>query len=395
MRLSSLFPLSRRLKVINHPVLPWSPQRIDFFPEQDSTPEDVALPEDAEPTQITLIDYSPQEIVRVEIAHPDDCHAYLDADSITWVDVGGLGSASTWSSLAKMFQLHPLALEDILHIPQRPRLEIYDHQLVVIAHMVSLGPPGDGFISEQVSLIMGKNYLLSVQEEPDYDAWEAVRERLRSPRSPLRKAGVDYLLYALFDGIIDGFFPILEVYGDRLESLELEILSNPNPFTLNRIHQIKRELMELRRILWPQRDVLNSLMRDGDEWIGKDVHLYLRDCYDHAIQVLDILETYREIASGLTDLYLSVISNRMNEIMKFLTVMSSIFIPLTFIAGVYGMNFNTEKSPWNMPELNEPWGYPLVWVVMLLIALAMVWFFHRRGWFQDWSTPRPPRSPRP
>jgi magnesium transporter len=190
----------------------------------------------------------------------------------------------------------------------------------------------------------------------------------------------------LLDAIVDGFFPILEVYGEALETLEDEVVASPDRQTLERIHQMKRELLMLRRAIWPQRDMINSLIRDGNDLITDEVRIYLRDCYDHTVQVLDMVETYRELASSLMDVYLSSVSNRMNEVMKFLTVVSSIFIPLTFIAGVYGMNFNTEKSPYNLPELNFYWGYPICLAVMATIAVTMIVLFYRRGWFENFST---------
>jgi magnesium transporter len=204
----------------------------------------------------------------------------------------------------------------------------------------------------------------------------------------IRGLGADYLLYALLDAIVDGFFPVLEVYGERLELLEDEVVANPSPQTLEKIHRMKRELITLRRAIWPQRDVINALIRDGNGLISEEVRVYLRDCYDHAMQVLDMVEMYREVASSLMDVYLSSVGNRMNEIMKFLTVMSSVFIPLTFIAGVYGMNFNTEKSKWNMPELNWEWGYVVCLGMMGGIAIVLLWIFWRRGWFEDFSRVR-------
>jgi magnesium transporter len=213
-----------------------------------------------------------------------------------------------------------------------------------------------------------------------------VRDRIRAGKGAIRKQKGDYLAYTLIDSIIDGFFPVLEAYGERIEELEDEVVTNPTRRTIEKIYQIRRELLALRRAIWPQRDAINVLIRDGSDLISPDVRVYLRDCYDHAVQVMDMVETYRELTSGLMDVYLSSVGNRMNEVMKFLTVMSSIFIPLTFIAGIYGMNFNTEKSPLNMPELNWYWGYPVCLAVMVAIASGLVYFFWRRGWFENFST---------
>ena len=240
-----------------------------------------------------------------------------------------------------------------------------------------------------MSLILCKHYLLTVQEEPERDCFNPVRERVKTKRGTIRDRGTDYLAYLLWDSIIDGFFPVLEAYGDRIAELEDEVVMYPTQNTLQTIYQIRRELLALRRAIWPQREAINTLLRDGNSLISPEVLLYLRDCYDHTIQIIDIVENYRELAAGLMDVYLSVMGNKMNEIMKFLTVISSIFIPLTFIAGIYGMNFNTEKSPLNMPELNWYWGYPLCWGVMGTIAVSLVYFFWRKGWFNDISKIKP------
>lgn len=213
-----------------------------------------------------------------------------------------------------------------------------------------------------------------------------MRLRIDKGKGLIRKQGADYLAYALLDAIIDGFFPVLELYGERLEELEEEVIFNPSRKTLQQIYQIRRELLQLRRAIWPQRNAISSLIRDGSQLLGAEVQIYLRDCYDHAVQVMDMVENYRELASGLMDVYLSAVSNKMNEIMKLLTVVSAIFIPLTFVAGIYGMNFNTETSPYNMPELSWYWGYPICLAVMAAIASGLLFFFWRRGWLNNSST---------
>ncbi|MFP4297857.1 MAG: magnesium/cobalt transporter CorA, partial [Spirulinaceae cyanobacterium] len=249
-------------------------------------------------------------------------------------------------------------------------------------------PDRNGFWLEQVSLIIGKNHVLSVQEEADYDCFNPVRDRILHNQGIIRQQNADYLAYALWDAMIDGYFPILEDYGERIEVLEDEVIINPTDITLDKIYQIRRELLALRRAIWPQRDAINSLLRDRYPLISDDVRLYLRDCYDRTVQIIDITETYRELASGLMDVYLSAVSNKMNEIMKVLTVISTIFIPLTFIVGVYGMNFNPDASPWNMPELNWYWGYPAFWGLTLVIAFGLIYFFWKRGWFKNTTTSR-------
>jgi len=357
-----------------------------FYDTPGSMPGTLNIEADAPLPIIVLIDYSEAQASRLDVETPEDCVPFLDTESVSWVDVKGLGSEDVLRRLGNVFHLHPLVLEDIVNVPQRPKIEDYDDQLLVIARMVTLKSSGNSFISEQVSLILGRHYLLTVQEEPEYDCFGPIRERIRTGKGSIRKQGADYLAYSLLDSIIDGFFPVLEEYGEQIEALEDEVVANPSRQTLEKIHTIKRELLGLRRAIWPQRDAINALIRDGSDLISPDVHIYLRDCYDHAIQVLDMVETYRELAASLMDVYLSSVSNKMNEIMKLLTVISSIFIPLTFIAGIYGMNFNTEKSPFNMPELNWYWGYPLVMVLMVAISLGMVFLFWQRGWFEDFST---------
>jgi magnesium transporter len=358
---------------------------IGYYDEPGTIPGTLDLEEDALPPTIVLIDYNEAKASRTILESPEACAPHLDSESVSWVDVLGLGNESTWRRMAKVFDLHPLVLEDVVNVPQRPKVEDHEDQIVIIARMVMPKDKGIGFYSEQVSLVLGKHYLLTVQEEPDRDCFQPVRDRIRHDKGAIRKRGADYLAYTLLDSIIDGYFPVLEAYGEIIDEIEDEVIAKPTRRTLEKIYQIRRELLALRRAIWPQRDALNSLIRDGSNLISPDVRIYLRDCYDHAVQVMDIVETYRELTSGLMDVYLSSVSNKMNEIMKLLTVISSIFIPLTFIAGVYGMNFNTEKSPWNMPELNWYWGYPACMATMAIVAGGLVFFFWRRGWFENFS----------
>lgn len=355
----------------------------EYYHQPGELPGTIIIDENAEYPTIFLIDYNQTNFIRKQIATPEECVNYLDTESITWVDVQGLGNRDILQSLGKVFDLHPLVLEDVVNMAERPKIEDFDDQLLIIARMVVPKERTCGFYSEQVSLVLGKNYLLTVQEEPEHDCFEAVRTRIEKGKGIIRKQGTDYLAYALLDAIIDGFFPVLELYGERIEELEEEVIVKPTPQTLQQIYQIRRELLQLRRAIWPQRDAINSLIRDSGELISDEVRIYLRDCYDHAVQVMDMVETYRELASGLMDVYLSAVSNKMNEIMKVLTVVSSIFIPLTFVAGIYGMNFNTEKSPYNMPELNWYWGYPICLALMGVIALGLLFFFWRRGWLSN------------
>ncbi|MFQ4141868.1 magnesium/cobalt transporter CorA [Chlorogloeopsis sp. ULAP02] len=358
----------------------------DFYHEPGTLPGTIIIDADASPSVIELIDYDQINAIHKQVATPEECAAYLDTESVSWVDVSGLGSEDILQRLRTVFDLHPLVLEDIVNVPERPKVEDYEDQLVIIARMVMPKKKSNGFYSEQVSLVLGKHYLLTVQEEPERDCFEPVRSRIFKNKGIIRKQGSDYLAYTLLDAIIDGFFPVLEDYGEHIEDLEEEVIVRPTRRTLLKIYKVRRELLQLRRAIWPQRNAIHSLIQDGNELISDEVRIYLRDCYDHAVQVMDMVETYRELASGLMDVYLSAVSNRMNEIMKFLTVISSIFIPLTFIAGIYGMNFNTEKSPYNMPELNWYWGYPLCLALMAVIAGVLLFFFWQRGWLGNTSS---------
>jgi magnesium transporter len=355
----------------------------DFYHQAGTAPGTIIVDENAEQPIIFLIDYNKTDMTQKQISYPEECISYLETESVSWVDVQGLGNKNILHRLGQSFDLHPLVLEDIVNMVERPKIEDYEDQLVIIAHMVVPNHNNGSFYSEQVSLVLGKYYVLTVQEEPENDCFDGVRMRIKKGKGMIRRLGSDYLAYSLLDAIIDGFFPVLELYGERMNALEEEVIVNPSQTTLRKIYQIRRELLQLRRAIWPQRDAINTLIRDGSELITDDVRIYLRDCYDHAVQVIDIVETYRELVGGLMDVYLSAMSNKMNEIMKLLTVVSSIFIPLTFIAGIYGMNFNSEKSPYNMPELNWYWGYPLCLGIMALIAISLLYFFWRRGWLTN------------
>ena len=347
--------------------------------EPGSIPGMISIADRAKLPEIDLIDYNSDRYEYGINLTPEECVAHLTTESVSWIDVGGLGDKATLEKLGEVFELHPLILADIVNVPQRPKLEDYQEQLVIITQMIN-SAHDRGIWLEQVSFVLGKNYLLTVQEEPQQDCFNPVRDRLSKNKGTIRQHQADYLAYALWDTIIDGYFPVLEMYGERIEELEELVLSQPSKVTLGKIHQIKRDLLSLRRAIWPQRDVLNILIRDGHVLISDRTLRYLKDIYDHTIQIIDTIEIYRELASGLMDVYLSAVSNKMNEVMKLLAVISTIFIPLTFIAGVYGMNFNTDASPWNMPELNWSWGYPLCLALMLAIAIALSVYFKRRGW---------------
>lgn len=363
---------------------PPTTSRVDYFYDRPgTTPGKLNVRADAPPADLVLIDYNCDRSERINIKDPTIIGKYLETHTVSWIDVSGLGNQATWDALNGIFNLHPLLVEDVVNVPQRPKIEHYQDQLLIIAIMVVLNPNRTGFSKEQVSLVLGKNYLLTVQEEPEEDCFHGVRNRIECGRGIIRKQGADYLAYCLLDAIVDGYFPVLEYYGELIEDLEEEVMNQPDRSTLQKIYKIRRELLTIRRAIWPQRDAINSLIRDGSDLISHEVQIYLRDCYDHTVQVMDMVETYRELSTGLMDVYLSAVSNKMNEIMKLLTVISAIFIPLTFIAGVYGMNFDREKSPLNMPELGWYWGYPACLGVMAIVAGCLVWFFWKRGWFKS------------
>ncbi|WP_035984242.1 magnesium/cobalt transporter CorA [Leptolyngbya sp. KIOST-1] len=349
-------------------------------------PGTLRIPADALPTELHLIDYGPETLRTTAIDHPEECYALGASNSVTWLDARGLGSEDKLIQMSQTFGLHPLMLEDIVNVPHRPKIDFYDDKILIIMQMVRPKPTGSGVGSEQVSFVLGKGFLVTFQEEPEWDSFGPVRDRIRRGTGTIRRQNAAYLTYALLDTIVDSFFPVLEVIGETLEDLEEEVVANPTSHTIEKIHRMRRGLMKLRRYIWPQRSVINSLIRDSDELISQEVRVYLQDVYDHIVQVVDIIESYREIASSLMDVYLSSINNRMNEVMKLLTVISSIFIPLTFIAGIYGMNFDTEDSPFNMPELEWYWGYVLCLGMMAAIAALQIYFFWKRGWFDNFST---------
>jgi len=293
---------------------------------------------------------------------------------VEWIDLDGIHDLDWVRALGKRHGLHPLVLEDIAHAEQRTKLDEFDGFVYVVLRMLSFNAEAEELQDEQVSIVMGPGFVLSFQERPG-DVFDMVRGRLRDGRKKIRAAGSDYLAYALIDAIVDHYFVVLERLGDRIEQLEEDVSQTPEPETLEKINRCKRELLFLRKSVWPLREVISQIHRGESPHFAEETRVYLRDVYDHTIQVIDTVESLRDIASGLVDLYLSSVSHRMNEVMKVLTIIATIFIPLTFIAGVYGMNFA------HMPELASPWGYPIVLGVMLLVAVGMIIFFKRRRWF--------------
>jgi len=293
---------------------------------------------------------------------------------VLWLDVSGLSDPSAVRAIGDRFGIHPLALEDVLNVPQRSKVEWYGDCLLVVLREVRYPDP-----PEQVSFFLADRVVISFQERPG-DSFEPVRERLRQGKGRIRAEGADFLLYSLCDAVLDAFFPTLERLGDEVEEMEERLLVSPVPETFVAIRRLKRALLEVRHAVWPARDALNLLLIEEHALIRPGTKVFLRDCYDHTIQLMDMVETFREMASGLVDEYMSAVSNRMNEIMKVLTVVATIFIPLTFIAGVYGMNFDTKASPWNMPELTWAYGYPALLLLMAAVAGGMLCYFRRKRW---------------
>ncbi|MCA9290130.1 MAG: magnesium/cobalt transporter CorA [Phycisphaerales bacterium] len=344
-------------------------------PPAGSRPGTLALAQNALPPRISVIRLNRdvcEELVDVDVETVERERA---AGDTLWVDVQGLGDPTVLHALADLFQIHPLALEDIVHTPQRPKTERYDEHQLYISRMVRSGEDGHP-VFEQVAILIGSNYVLTFQEQPG-DVLDPVRQRLRQGVGVLRQNGADYLAYAIIDTIIDYYYPIVEQLSDQIEAMEVRVMADPTPRTLARINRLKATLLEMRRGIWPQRDAVNQLIRDDTPFISDSTRVYLRDCYDHCVQLGEVIETYRELAAGLFNTYLSVVSNRTNEIMKVLTIMASIFIPLTLVAGVYGMNFDV------MPELHRPWGYPAALGLMLAMAGGMLWYFGRKGWLRN------------
>jgi magnesium transporter len=325
--------------------------------------------------QISLIGYDPHEIEETRVDDPSRLRDHIGKQAVIWVDVNGLGDIDTIEQVGQVFNLHPLALEDVVNTHQRPKVEEYDDGLFLVVRMPHLDQV---FSTEQISVFLGPGYVVTFQERRG-DPFEPVRRRIRERRSRLLNA--DYLAYALVDAIIDSYFPVLERFAEKLDQLEDSIAERPNVDLLSQIREIRHDLLALRRAIWPARDMLNSLVRDPIPQISAETRTYLRDCHDHAVRIIDIVETYRETGSSLTDLYQSTVGHRLNENMRVLTVIATIFIPLTFIAGIYGMNFSTDASPWNMPELDWYWGYPAALLLMVLAAGGMALNFWRRGWF--------------
>jgi magnesium transporter len=328
----------------------------------------------ARPPAITVMRYGERDFAETAVTGPEDLAEWLRGEGVVWISVTGLGDTRILQEVADLIGMHPLALEDAVNPRHRPKVEDYADYLFIVARAVAEGPDAD-----QVSLFVRAKLLVSFEEGAN-QPFAAVRKRLRDGKGKIRARGADYLAYALIDALVDACFPLLEEYGEVLERLEDHCIERPIPTTVRSIHDIRREFMLLRQVVWPSREMVNHLLREGTPVITVETRTYLRDVYDHVVQQLEILESYRESASNLMEVYLTTISNRMNEIMKVLTVIATIFIPLTFIVGLYGMNFDTHASPWNMPELRWYWGYPACLSLMAVVGGGLLFYFWRRGW---------------
>jgi magnesium transporter len=326
-----------------------------------------------EEVKISYIRFNENLHEEKELSTPDECAQLCRSEDIVWINVEGIHDADIVEKLGSLFSIHPLTVEDIVNTMQRPKFEDFSSYIYVVLKMLSYTGSEGQMDKEQVSLILGSNYVITFQEKPG-DVFEPVRERIRNNRGRIRRSGSDYLAYALMDDVVDSYFLILESLGDSIEELEDVVILNPDPDTVSRIHMFKRAMLYIRRTVWPLREEISLLEKSGSELVHDSTMVFLRNLYDHTIQVIDTVETYRDIISGMHDTYLSSVSNRMNEVMKVLTIIATIFIPLTFIAGVYGMNFR------NMPELYWKWGYFGTLGVMVIVAVCMIIYFKRKKW---------------
>ncbi|OGP69386.1 MAG: magnesium and cobalt transport protein CorA [Deltaproteobacteria bacterium RBG_13_60_28] len=325
-----------------------------------------------EKVSISIIEYDEQHYQEKEIATFNECLLLQDKPGVTWIKVDGVHAVENLQKLGECYHLHPLILEDILNTDQRPKIEDFDDYIYIVLRLINYNQDKE-VTSEQISLILGRNFVISLQES-DGAVFAPILERLRTSKGRIRKSGADYLVYTLMDIIVDNYFVVLEKFGEALEYLEEEVVTKPSTQTLQDIHRFKYDMIMLRKSVWPLREVIGRLERRESDLIQEATGIYFKDVYDHTIVAIDNIETYRDILSGMLDIYLSSISNRLNEIMKVLTIIATIFMPLTFLAGVYGMNFK------HMPELEWTWGYPASLGLMLGISLTMLFFFRRKRW---------------
>jgi len=328
----------------------------------------------AEEPRITVMVYDSLQMSEKELEGIGEAFPLDERPTVTWINVDGIHDVEIVEDLGQHLGLHPLVLEDILNPGQRPKVEDLGEQLYIVLKMLDWDEDGGQVTAEQISVVLGTNYVVTLQEGAGGDVLDPLRARIREAKGTIKEEGADYLAYSLLDGVVDRYFGVLENLGDKVEDLETHLIGSPGREALQELHDLKREMIFVRRSVWPLREVIAVLERGGSPLITDSTRVYLRDVYDHTIQVMDSVETLREMLSGMLDIYLSSVSNRLNEVMKVLTIFASIFIPLTFIAGVYGMNFHY------MPELTWRWGYPAVWLVMLGVGVAMLLYFRRKRW---------------
>jgi len=343
-------------------------------------PGTLASPQQAKPTppNIHVLDYSSDALNELHNPSLEEIKSLVGRDSMTWIRIEGRPTAEWMLEFGQALELHPLAQEDILNGGQRPKVEPYDGQLFLVLNQLDMQDKGP-VTAHQLYLFWHPRFVVSFHERRD-DTFELLIKRLRKGGTRVRREKLDYLVYSIIDLAIDHAFPVLETLGQEIEELEDRVLRDPDQAAVEHIHTLKRQMVLIRRAVWPHRDLLNELLRDDEDWFSAGVRLYLRDCYDHTIQIMDLLESYRDMTAALLDVYLSSASMRMNEIMRVLTVIATIFIPLTFLAGVYGMNFNIADSPWAMPELHWRYGYPLAWLLFIGIGVGLLVWFRRKGW---------------
>jgi magnesium transporter len=326
-----------------------------------------------ERTRIRVIQYDSEELEEKEFDSIEEAFPYLDSNKITWLNIDGLHEVEIIEKIGQKCEFHPLALEDILSTAQPPKMDDFEKYLVIILKMLSWEDEQDALNIEQLSLILGPNYVVTFQERVG-DYFDPVRERLRRGRGRIRTSGADYLAYALVDIMVDYYFHILDRFGEKIAAIEEGMVANPEPSALQEIHRLKKDVIYLRKSVWPLREIILKLVRGDIDLVTESTIVFLRDVYDHTIQVIETIETFRDLLSGLQDLYLSSVSNKMNEVMKVLTIIATIFIPITFVAGVYGMNFK------NMPELEWGWGYPFAWMLIAGISIIMIIYFKTKKW---------------
>lgn len=351
--------------------------------EPGAPPGTLIPPSEAEASVIDVFSFDRDRCVEQKDVGIDAVAASQAREGVTWVNLTGLGDTDLIVKVADIFGLHKLALEDVMNVHQRPKVEEFEDHLFIVVRMIAAPESTE---TEQVSIFLGTNFVLSIQETAG-DCFDPVRARIRRSTGRLRSSSADYLAYALIDATIDGYFPVLEGLGEELEQLEDAIVANPQPALVRDLHNLKRLFLSLRRAIWPHRELLSMLSREEHVLLERETRLYFRDCYDHTIQLMDIVETYREIASGLMDVHISSVSARLNEIMKVLTIIATLFMPLGFIASLYGMNFDRSVSAWNMPELGWRLGYPFALMLMGGCAAGLIIYFWRSGWLGDRDRP--------